>query len=78
MRNAGYLFNRYNDKVVMRPVSNWLETIYAKRLGSTRAGNLFYQTAIGAGHPQVTLDYGARCAASRAAISTSAATIRPE
>ena len=59
-----YLFNGYNDNVVMRPVSNWLDTIYTKRLGSTQAGNLFYQTAIGAGHSQVTLDYGGPCAAS--------------
>jgi hypothetical protein len=59
-----YLFNGYNDATVMRPVTNWLDTIYAKRLGGTQSGNLFYQTAIGAGHSQVTLAYGGPCAGS--------------
>jgi hypothetical protein len=58
-----YLFNGYNDKVVMRPVSNWLDTIYASRFGGAQAGNLFYQTTIGAGHSQVTLSYGGACSA---------------
>jgi poly(3-hydroxybutyrate) depolymerase len=58
-----YLFNGYNDKVVMRPVTNWLDTIYASRFGGTQAGNLFYQTTIGSGHAQVTLSYGSACSA---------------
>nr|WP_294523713.1 PHB depolymerase family esterase [uncultured Rhodopila sp.] len=58
-----YLFNGYNDKIVMRPVSNWLDTIYTARLGNAQSGNLFYQTAIGAGHSQVTLNYGGKCSA---------------
>ncbi|MFL5253149.1 MAG: hypothetical protein ACJ8AI_09700 [Rhodopila sp.] len=51
-----YLFNGYNDKVVHRPVTNWLSAIYDKRLGEND-GNLFYQTSIGAGHAQVTLPW---------------------
>jgi hypothetical protein len=57
-----YLFNGYNDAVVYRPVTNWLDTIYEKRL-SESVGNLFYQTAVGAGHSQVTLTYGGTCPA---------------
>jgi hypothetical protein len=57
-----YLFSGYNDAVVYRPVTNWLDKIYEKRLGES-AGNLFYQTSIGAGHSQVTLNYGGACAA---------------
>jgi hypothetical protein len=58
-----YLFNGYNDKVVARPIGNVLDTIYTERLGGGQAANLFYQTAIGAGHAQVTLDYGGKCPA---------------
>ena len=61
-----YLFNGYNDAVVYRPVTNWLDTIYEKRL-SESVGNLFYQTSIGAGHGQVTLAYGGTCAANSGA-----------
>ncbi len=60
-RQKVYLFNGYNDKIVMRPVSNWLDTIYTGRLGGKQAANLFYQTAIGSGHAQVTLNYGRKC-----------------
>ncbi len=56
-----YLFHGYNDQVVARPVSDWLHEFYAHFLGAN-AGNLFYQTAIGAGHAQVTLAYGNKCA----------------
>jgi hypothetical protein len=55
-----YLFNGYNDKVVARPVSDALHAFYAHYL-APNAGNLFYQTAVGAGHSQVTLAYGGRC-----------------
>lgn len=57
-----YLFSGYNDKVVARGVSNSLQAFYAHYLPSDRRSNLFYQTAIGAGHAQVTLAYGGRCA----------------
>ena len=57
-----YLFSGYNDAVVHRPVTNWLDASYREQLGQN-AGNLFYQTAVGAGHSQVTLTYGSACAA---------------
>ena len=55
-----YLFNGYNDPVVNRAVSNALSAFYTHYLGPN-IGNLFYQTAIGAGHSQVTLAYGGEC-----------------
>jgi hypothetical protein len=55
-----YLFNGYNDKIVARSVSDSLHAFYAHYLGPN-AGNLFYQTAIGAGHSQVTIAYGGKC-----------------
>jgi predicted esterase len=55
-----YLFHGYNDRIVARPVSDWLHAYYAHYL-SRHIGNLFYQTAIGAGHAEVTLAYGGAC-----------------
>ena len=55
-----YLFNGYNDTVINRAVTNGLDRFYAHFLGRN-SGNLFYQTAIGAGHSQVTLNFGADC-----------------
>jgi poly(3-hydroxybutyrate) depolymerase len=55
-----YLFHGYNDTVVARPVSDWLDAWYSRFQGAGSA-NLFYQTAIGAGHAQVTLGYGGAC-----------------
>jgi hypothetical protein len=55
-----YLFHGYNDNVVARPVSDWLRAYYAHYLGQN-TGDLFYQTAVGAGHSQVTLAYGGNC-----------------
>jgi hypothetical protein len=57
-RQRIYLFNGYNDAVVARPVSDQLYAFYAHY----RPGSLFYQTAIGAGHAQVTIAYGGSCA----------------
>ncbi len=57
-RQRIYLFSGYNDTVVMRPVSDALYSFYAHY----RPGSLFYQTAIGAGHAQVTIAYGGGCA----------------
>ena len=57
-----YLFSGYNDNVVARNVGNALQTFYAHYLRPARLGNLFYQTAIGAGHAQVTVAYGGGCA----------------
>jgi Esterase PHB depolymerase len=55
-----YLFSGYNDNVVARSVSDSLRGYYAHYLGRNM-GNLFYQTAIGAGHSQVTIAYGGKC-----------------
>jgi poly(3-hydroxybutyrate) depolymerase len=55
-----YLFSGYNDAVVARPVVNSLRAFYAHYLGPN-VPNLFYQTAIGAGHSQVTIAYGGKC-----------------
>ncbi len=55
-----YLFSGYNDAVVARRVTGTLQAFYAHYL---KAAHLFYQTAIGAGHAQVTADYGEACAA---------------
>ena len=57
-RQRIYLFNGYNDAIVRRPVSNALYAFYA----NYRPGSLFYQTAVGAGHAQVTVGYGGGCA----------------
>jgi Fibronectin type III domain len=57
-RQRIYLFNGYNDSVVVRPVSNALHAFY----DHYRPGSLFYQTAIGSGHAQVTVAYGGGCA----------------
>ena len=57
-RQKVYLFSGYNDTVVARPVSNALHTFYAHY----RPQSLFYQTAIGAGHAQITTAYGGGCA----------------
>jgi hypothetical protein len=57
-RQRIYLLNGYNDSVVMRPVSNALHAFY----DHYRPDSLFYQTAIGSGHAQVTVAYGGRCA----------------
>ena len=57
-RQRIYLFTGYNDAVVMRPVSNALYAFYRHY----RAESLFYQTAIGSGHAQVTVAYGGGCA----------------
>jgi poly(3-hydroxybutyrate) depolymerase len=55
-----YLFSGYNDTVVARSVSDSLRSFYTHYLGHNTS-RLFYQTAIGAGHSQVTLTYGNPC-----------------
>jgi poly(3-hydroxybutyrate) depolymerase len=61
VRQKVYLFSGYNDTEVARTVVDSLRAFYAHYLGANLA-NLFYQTAIGAGHAQVTLTYGDSCA----------------
>jgi poly(3-hydroxybutyrate) depolymerase len=56
-----YLFSGYNDRVVSRRVTDATQRFYLHYLSGRNSGNLFYQTAIGAGHSQVTLSYGLKC-----------------
>jgi poly(3-hydroxybutyrate) depolymerase len=56
-----YLFNGYNDAVVARSVTDIARDFYRHYLTDTNKGNLYYQTSIGAGHAQVTVDYGHSC-----------------
>src|SRR5271165_1571168 len=56
-----YVFDGYNDAVVNRTVTDATNRFYLHYLSDRNRGNLFYQTAIGAGHSQVTLSYGLEC-----------------
>jgi poly(3-hydroxybutyrate) depolymerase len=56
-----YVFSGYNDAVVNRTVTDATRRFYLHYLSDQNKGNLFYQTAIGAGHSQVTLAYGLKC-----------------
>jgi len=56
-----YLFHGYNDAVVSRMVTDAAHRFYLHYLPDRSRGNLFYQSAIGAGHSQVTLSYGLEC-----------------
>jgi hypothetical protein len=51
-----YIFRGYNDKVVARSVTDGTEKFYRHYLGDKASGNLFYQTAVGAGHSFVVSD----------------------
>jgi poly(3-hydroxybutyrate) depolymerase len=53
-----YIFRGYNDKVVARSVTDGTEKFYRHYLGDKAGGNLFYQTAIGAGHSFVVSEPG--------------------
>ena len=44
-----------------RTVTDATHRFYLRYLSDRNRGNLFYQTAIGAGHSQVTLSYGLEC-----------------
>ena len=57
-----YVFSGYNDAVVSRTVTDATYRFYLHYLSDRNRGNLFYQTAISAGHSQVTLSYGLDCA----------------
>jgi poly(3-hydroxybutyrate) depolymerase len=56
-----YLFHGYNDAVVSHMVTDAAYHLYLHYLSDRNRGNLFYQTAIGAGHSQVTLSFGLKC-----------------
>ena len=51
-----YVFHGYNDAVVAQSVTDATVNFYRHYLGNAGSGNLFYQTAIGAGHSLVVLD----------------------
>jgi poly(3-hydroxybutyrate) depolymerase len=53
-----YIFHGYNDNVVARSVTDAAVNFYRHFLGDKATGNLFYQTAIGAGHSIVVPDLG--------------------
>jgi hypothetical protein len=56
-----YIFAGYNDSIVNPKVGDAAYRFYLHYLGGHTNGNMFYQTAIGAGHSQVTVDYGLPC-----------------
>src|SRR5882672_4449292 len=52
-RQKVYLFHGYNDAVVARSVTDAAADFYRHYLGDAGRGNLYYQTALGAGHSLV-------------------------
>jgi hypothetical protein len=56
-----YIFAGYNDSVVNPKVGDAAYRFYSHYLDSRNNGNIFYQSAVGAGHSQVTVDYGEPC-----------------
>src|SRR5438034_269194 len=54
-RQKVYLFHGYNDAVVARSVTDAAADFYRHYLGNANRGNLYYQTALGAGHSLVVL-----------------------
>ncbi len=48
-----YIFHGFNDTVVAQPVTDATAEFYRHYLGQEGAGNVFYQTTLGAGHAQV-------------------------
>jgi hypothetical protein len=52
-RQKVYLFHGYNDAVVARSVTDAAADFYRHYLGEANRGNLYYQTAVGAGHSLV-------------------------
>jgi hypothetical protein len=56
-----YIFAGYNDTVVNPKLGDAVYRFYLHYLEGQNNGNLFYQNAIGAGHSQVTVNYGLPC-----------------
>jgi hypothetical protein len=54
-RQKVYLFHGTNDAVVARSVADATADFYRHYLGDAGRGNLYYQTAVGAGHSLVVL-----------------------
>lgn len=57
-----YIFAGYNDAIVDPKIGDAAYRFFQHYLADQSKGNLFYQNAIGAGHSQVTVDYGLSCA----------------
>ena len=58
-----YIFASYNDLIVSPKLGETAYRFYLHYLDGRSMGNLFFQNAIGAGHSQVTMDYGLPCQA---------------
>jgi poly(3-hydroxybutyrate) depolymerase len=54
-RQKVYIFHGFNDAVVAKSVTDAAAEFYRHYLGEANRGNLYYQTAIGAGHSLVVL-----------------------
>jgi poly(3-hydroxybutyrate) depolymerase len=54
-RQKVYLFHGYNDAVVAKSVTDAAADFYRHYLGDANQGNLYYQTALGAGHSLVVV-----------------------
>jgi poly(3-hydroxybutyrate) depolymerase len=54
-RQKIYLFHGYNDAVVDKSVTDATANFYRHFLGEAGRGNLYYQTALGAGHSLVVV-----------------------
>jgi poly(3-hydroxybutyrate) depolymerase len=54
-RQKVYLFHGYNDAVVDKSVTDATANFYRHYLGDAGRGNLYYQTALGAGHSLVVV-----------------------
>jgi poly(3-hydroxybutyrate) depolymerase len=52
-RQKVYIFHGYNDTVVAKSVADAAADFYRHYLGDANRGNLYYQTALGAGHSLV-------------------------
>ncbi len=52
-RQKIYVFHGYNDTVVAKSVTDAAVAFYRHYLGEANRGNLYYQTAVGAGHSLV-------------------------
>ncbi|MBR0824314.1 hypothetical protein JQ596_02105 [Bradyrhizobium manausense] len=58
-RQKIYLFHGYNDAIVDKAATDAAADFYRHYLGAANRGNLFYQTALGAGHSFVVTKEGA-------------------
>lgn len=60
-RQRIYIFAGYNDAIVNPRIADATYRFFQHYLTDRGKGNIFYQNAIGAGHSQVTVDYGLSC-----------------